>query len=70
MFVANNKAIADSFYEGWKENNLQQTQVKTDKTTPVIIKKLAPVFYIKDKALDSDRLNLENLTMGIASKGV
>ena len=42
--------------------------METDATT-VTIEKLAPVFYIKDESLDSDRPNLQNLTMGIANKG-
>ena len=40
---------------------------KTDPAT-VTIKRLAPVFYLKDKSPDSD-LELNNLTMGIAKKG-
>ena len=62
--------IADSLDRESKQNNSQPTQAKTDRTAPsVTIEKLAPVFYIKDRALDSDRPNLENLTMGLANKG-
>ena len=55
------------------EHNLAQTQTRdeeTDDTTQTVtIQQLALVFYIRDKSLDSDRPNLQNLTMGIANSG-
>lgn len=56
------------------ERNITQTQIgdearKTDIAKAATIKRLAPVFYLKDKSLDGDALDLQNLTMGIAKKG-
>ena len=65
-------AMANSFRDNGLERNIAQAQMRDEATTntakPVTIKRLAPVFYLKDKSPDSD-LELSNLTMGIAKKG-
>ena len=48
---------------------MQRTDtMRTDTTKIVTIKRLTPVFYLKDKSPDSGS-ELSNLTMGIAKKG-
>ena len=65
-------AMANSFRDNGLERNIAQAQMRDEATTntakPVTIKRLAPVFYLKDKSPNSD-LELSNLTMGIAKKG-
>ena len=66
-------AMANSFHDNGLERNIVQAQIrdeatKTDPAKALTIKRLAPVFYLKDKSPNSD-LELSNLTMGIAKKG-
>ena len=65
-------AMANSFRDNGLERNIAQAQMKDEATIntakAVAIRRLAPVFYLKDKSPDSD-LELSNLTMGIAKKG-
>ena len=65
-------AMANSFYDNGLDRNTTEAQLTDEATTntakAATIKRLAPVFYLKDKSPDSD-LELSNLTMGIVKKG-
>ena len=70
--VKPSNAMANSFQDSDLDRDtaeqLTDEATRIDTAKAVTIKRLAPVFYLKDKSPDSD-LELSNLTMGIAKKG-